>query len=239
MRILFTTFPFLLLNLISFSQQITGLDLLDKSIKYHDPNNSWKTFNDTLSVAMETPNNSNRNSKIIINLPEEQFYLKTEKDTLVTEYNLKKDECLITLNGKMNLSDHVLKTNNLSCDRANLYKNYYTYLYGLPMKLKDEGTIINDNVERKTFKGKDYLVLKVNYDSEVGKDVWYFYFNPKNYAMEVYQFYKTDDKGAIKKDSGEYILLTEEEIINGIKMPKNRAWYYNKNDDYLGTDILD
>lgn len=238
MRILFTTSLFLFLNLTSFSQQITGLSLLDKSIEYHDPNNSWKTFNDTLNVAMETPNNLNRNSKIIINLPEEQFYLKTEKDTLVTEYNLKKDECSIALNGKTNLSDDVLKTNNLSCDRANLYKNYYTYLYGLPMKLKDEGTIINDNVERKTFKGKDYLVLKVNYDSEVGKDIWYFYFNPKNYAMEVYQFYKTDNKGAIKKDSGEYILLTEEEIINGIKMPKNRAWYYNKDDNYLGTDIL-
>lgn len=238
MRILFTTSLFLFLNLTSFSQQITGLSLLDKSIEYHDPNNSWKTFNDTLNVAMETPNNLNRNSKIIINLPEEQFYLKTEKDTLVAEYNLKKDECSIALNGKTNLSDDVLKTNNLSCDRANFYKNYYTYLYGLPMKLKDEGTIINDNVERKTFKGKDYLVLKVNYDSEVGKDIWYFYFNPKNYAMEVYQFYKTDNKGAIKKDSGEYILLTEEEIINGIKMPKNRAWYYNKDDNYLGTDIL-
>lgn len=238
MRILFTTSLFLFLNLTSFSQQITGLSLLDKSIEYHDPNNSWKTFNDTLNVAMETPNNLNRNSKIIINLPEEQFYLKTEKDTLVTEYNLKKDECSIALNGKTNLSDDVLKTNNLSCDRANFYKNYYTYLYGLPMKLKDEGTIINDNVERKTFKGKDYLVLKVNYDSEVGKDIWYFYFNPKNYAMEVYQFYKTDNKGAIKKDSGEYILLTEEEIINGIKMPKNRAWYYNKDDKYLGSDIL-
>ncbi|GAL78771.1 hypothetical protein JCM19274_3329 [Algibacter lectus] len=33
-------------------------------------------------------------------------------------------------------------------------------------------------------------------------------------------------------------MLTELETINGIKMPKNRAWYYNKNDKYLATDIL-
>lgn len=65
------------------------------------------------------------------------------------------------------------------------------------------------------------MVLKATYNSTVGKDVWYFYINPKTYAMEVYQFYKTDDKGAIIKDSGEYILLSEEEIINNIKMPKN------------------
>ena len=56
--------------------------------------------------------------------------------------------------------------------------------------------------------------------------------------MEVYQFYKTDENGKIKPDSGEYILLTETELISGIKMPKNRAWYYNKNDGYLGTDVL-
>jgi hypothetical protein len=29
-------------------------------------------------------------------------------------------------------------------------KNYYTYLYGLPMKLNDAGTIINPMVERKS-----------------------------------------------------------------------------------------
>ena len=100
------------------------------------------------------------------------------------------------------------------------------------MKLKDKGTIIHDKVERKKFKGKEYLVLKATYNKEVGKDTWYFYFNPKTYAMEVYQFFKEE------KNSGEYILLTGEETINGIKMPKIRAWYYNKDNGYLGTDIL-
>ena len=101
------------------------------------------------------------------------------------------------------------------------------------MKLKDKGTITHEKVIRKKFKDKDYLVLKVTYTKEVGKDTWYFYFNPKTYAMEVYQFFKDESK----KD-GEYILLTDLETINDIKMPKNRAWYYNKNDGYLGTDIL-
>lgn len=238
MRILITTSILLLFNFLCFSQQISGLDLLDKAIKYHDPQNQWETFNDTLYVTMESPKNSNRTSKIIINLPKEQFYLKAKRDTIISEYSLNKDECSISLNGKTNLSNAVLKTHNLSCERANLYKNYYTYLYGLPMKLKDKGTVIHEKVEQKIFKGKPYLVLKATYEASVGKDVWYFYFNPKTYAMKVYQFYKTDDNDSIKKDSGEYILLTNEEIINGIKMPKTRAWYYNKDDGYLGTDIL-
>ena len=100
------------------------------------------------------------------------------------------------------------------------------------MKLKDEGTIIHQKVEKKTFKGKAYLVLKVTYSKEVGKDTWYFYFDPTTYAMEVYQFFKET------KDSGEYILLSGLENINKVKIPKVRAWYYNKNNAYLGTDIL-
>ena len=51
--------------------------------------------------------------------------------------------------------------------------------------------------------------------------------------MEIYQFYKDETKM-----DGEYIILSELETINGIKMPKKRAWYYNKNQQYLGTDIL-
>ena len=114
-----------------------------------------------------------------------------------------------------------------------MYQNYYTYLYGLPMKLKDPGTIITDKIVRKKMKGKTYLVLKATYKKEVGKDTWYFYFNPKTYAMEIYQFFHDE-----AKNDGEYILLTGEETINEIKIPKNRAWYMNKDDKFLGTDIL-
>ncbi|WP_298899511.1 DUF6503 family protein [uncultured Psychroserpens sp.] len=232
----------LVISLLSFqsiiAQDLSGKELLEKAIRYHDPNQNWNTFNGELHISMETPNNSNRDSKIVINLPKTYFYVSATRDSITTEYTVKKDTCSITLNGESNLSEAQKKENNLSCDRANLYKNYYTYLYGLPMKLKDKGTIIHDKVERKTFKGKDYLVLKASYDKSVGSDVWYFYFDPKTYAMKIYQFYKTDDNGKLKPDSGEYIVLTDTAIINGIKMPKNRAWYYNKNDNYLGTDKL-
>jgi hypothetical protein len=56
--------------------------------------------------------------------------------------------------------------------------------------------------------------------------------------MEIYQFFKTDDNGKEKPDTGEYILLSKETVVNGIKMPKVRAWYYNTDDKYLGTDTL-
>ena len=234
----YLVFTFLLFtNTLLFSQDITAKQLLDKTIAYHDPNNTWSSFNSEFTVVMTTPNNSDRKSKINIDLTKELFSVSATRDTVITGYSLNKGVCEMRYNGKL-LDSSEAKTKNMTCDRAKLYKNYYTYLYGLPMKLKDSGTNLNNSVEKKTFKGKDYLVLKVTYDDSVGSDVWYFYFNPISYAMEIYQFFKTDENGKAKPDSGEYILLTEEAKVNHIKMPKIRAWYYNKDDKFLGTDTL-
>lgn len=215
------------------AQTITGSELLEKSMKYHDPDGKWETFKGTLYVTMTTPKRPERNSEIKINLPEEYFYVKASQGENTTEYTVDKGKCSLAFNGDKNPSDEVKKKNGLSCDRADLYKNYYTYLYGLPMKLKDPGTIIDKQVNRDKFKGKEYLVLKATYKKEVGKDTWYFYFDPETYAMEVYQFFHDESK-----NDGEYILLSDLETINGIKIPKKRDWYYNKDEKYLGTDML-
>ena len=224
-------------NTLLFSQDITAKQLLDKAIAYHDPNDTWKTFKDEFTVVLTTPNSSDRKSKINIDLQKELFSVSATSDSVTTYYSIEKGVCEMKYNGKL-LDSIEGKAKNMTCDRANLYKNYYTYLYGLPMKLVDPGTNLNDKISKKTFKGEDYLVLKVTYDKSVGSDIWYFYFNPRTYSMEVYQFYKTDEDGQVKSDSGEYILLSEEAQVNGIKMPKVRSWYYNKDDKYLGTDTL-
>jgi hypothetical protein len=226
------TILLLFLSAINSYAQLTGSQLLDKAIQYHDPNGNWETFQGTLFVTMETPNSSNRDSEIKIDLPKEYFSLKWTRGYMGAEYYLEKGKCQVQFS-KKNPTQEEEKKYRLDCDGAKLYKDYYTYLYGLPMKLKDEGTVVDEKVERKTFKGKEYLVLKVTYDQEVGKDTWFFYFDPTTYAMEVYQFLKNS-----KPNSGEYILLSGMETVNGIKMPKTRAWYYNKDNTYLGTDIL-
>ncbi|WP_111684815.1 DUF6503 family protein [Winogradskyella tangerina] len=222
---------------ISLAQKITADQLLEKTIAYHDPEGKWTSFNDSFVVEMTTPNAPVRRSDITINLKGEFFSVNAKRDTITTNYTVDKGECKMAYNG-VALDSLQAVEKKMSCERAELYKNYYTYLYGLPMKLKDPGTNISETVETKTFKGKDYLVLKVSYDEAVGSDVWYFYFDPKTYAMEVYQFFRSDEDGNEKPDTGEYILLTEEATVSGIKMPKVRAWYYNKDDKYLGTDTL-
>ena len=205
-----------------FGQDTTGSQLLEKAIEYHDPDGNWSTFSGTFNVTMKTPTKSYRHSIISLDLPNEYFQLHAYQDNISYEYTLETQKCNINFNGHI-ATEEEKKANNLSCERAKMYQDYYTYLYGLPMKLKDAGTIIHNKVALKKFKGKDYLVLKVSYEKEVGEDTWYFYFDPLTYAMEVYKFYHEEEK-----NDGEFILLSGLETVKGIKMPKKRALYYNK-----------
>jgi len=234
-------YPLLTLILISSwacNDSLTAEQLLEKSIAYHDPEVRWMAFQDSLEISLETPDAPVRRSTIYIDNQSGSFYVKANRDSNSVEYGVGKDSCLVKWNGRSDFSKAEAEENGLSCERAEMYRNYYTYLYGLPMKLKDPGTRLSEEVGLRTFKGKEYAVLRVDYDAEVGSDIWYFYFDPHTYAMEVYQFYRSDENGQTKEDTGEYILLSSEEEIGGIRMPKTRAWYYNKDDKYLGTDIL-
>lgn len=232
-------FAKLFLFILTFSffsvtaQELSGGELLNKAIQYHDPNGAWPGFKGKMQITMSTPDGKDRVSAITMNLPKEYFQVVATKDEVTLSQTVDKDNCELALNGSTDISEDDKKKHRLTCDRATMYKDYYTYLYGLPMKLKDPGTLIAPKTEKRTFKGKTYLVLKATYEKEVGEDVWYFYFDPNTYAMEVYQFYHDESK-----NDGEYILLTGEQEIAGIKMPKTRAWYYNKDDKYLGTDVL-
>lgn len=237
MRLLFTI-GILFIGVIGMAQtSISPEQLLNKAINFHDPQGKWTTFQDSLQVVMTTPNAAKRTSHIYIDLPQEFFSVKAKRDTTTTYYEISKGICKMRYNHK-EVDDAAAQEKGMSCDRAELYKNYYTYLYGLPMKLKDPGTNINYPVETKSFQEKDYLVLKATYDANVGSDIWYFYFDPNSFAMEVYQFYKTDDSGNLIPESGEYIVLEELATIDSIKMPKIRNWYYNKDNKFLGTDTL-
>ncbi len=227
-------FGFIVLNSwLGTTQDLTGPQLLEKTISYHDPNRNWNNFKGKMAIIMTTPKSETRRTDLEFNLPARYFKSNVRKGNHTVDYIIDKGKCKLFLNNSPVIADNYRDSLQITCERAKMMKDYYTYLYGLPMKLKDSGTIIDEKVSKRTFKGKEYLVLKVKYDEAVGKDTWYFYFDPTTFRMEVYQFYHDESK-----NDGEYILLSEEMVVNGIKMPKVRAWYYNKDDKYLGTDDL-
>lgn len=164
------------------AQQPTANQVLERAIAFHDPNNRWSDLKASFKVVMESPNRPIRTSTISVDFPQQEFTLEEKQAGDINSYQMSRNTCIVSVNGTEKNTEAGID----ACERGKTMKNYYTYLYGLPMKLKDPGTHLDEKVQKKTFKGKEYLVLKVTYDADVGKDIWYFYFNPKNYAMEVY-----------------------------------------------------
>lgn len=215
------------------AQDLSGEQLLEKAIQYHDPAGAWASFHGQLSITSETPEKNDRISEVLLNLPAQYYKISASRDGDTITYIMDKGSCSAKLNGNSAISEADAKKHNISCDSGKSMKDYYTYLYGLPMKLKDPGTLVDPEVKIRDFKGKEYLVLKVTYTETVGQDTWFFYFDPSTYAMQVYQFYHDESK-----NDGEYILLSGEVEVSGIRIPQTRAWYYNKDNAYLGTDTL-
>ncbi|MUP47361.1 hypothetical protein E0K83_16590 [Gramella sp. BOM4] len=231
---------FLLLSILSVScgKPETASEVIERSIAFHDPENNWNKFQDSLTIRMSMPDSKERISKIYLDRTGKQFVLNMIEENISKTYFLHGDTCWLKLNGSSDFSEAEADDLGLTCERAELFKNYYEYLYGLPMKLQDEAAIIGE-LEKTEFMGKKYLKVRVTYDEKVGNDIWFFYFDFETYALEAYQFYKKDESGKMDTNSGEYILLDGIKEVSGVKIPKERTWYYNSNEELLGTDFLE
>ncbi|NKB88306.1 MAG: hypothetical protein GKS06_08810 [Acidobacteria bacterium] len=173
-----------------------------------------------------------RTTELIIDNGASKFWMKMERFGRVTETTVTGDECWTTFNGSSEFTEQETERFQLSCDRMLRWRDYYTYLYGLPMKLRDEGTIVDPLAVRTEFEGEEVWQVRVTYDPEVGTDTWYFYFSPEDYSLTGYRFYH--DESA---NDGEYIIL--DRIQDGdMRIPKVRSWFRNNDDELLGTDKL-
>lgn len=213
--------------------QKTPMELLDKSIAFHDPSGNWSNFKGQLDFIVLRPNGVKGERTVYMDNKKGNFHFVAKYPEGKLEYEVNKEETAALWNGDKAIPEDIAKKYRVTPERPIMYRNYYTYLYGMPMKLKDPGTLIAPDLEIVDFYGKSYYKIKVTYDPEVGKDTWYFYFNTSTYALEAYQFFKDESK-----NDGEYILFEGLRTIDRVKMPSNRKWYYNKDEKYLATDVL-
>ncbi len=215
------------------SAQIAGKVLLDKTIHFHDPKGNWSKLNQRFLLRTESPN---RPDSVTLDFDNRRSYFRHAN---ITDGKLIERIMLDTvaswkIDGQTTVSDGDQKKYRLAADRIKRQRDYYTYLFGLPMKLRDAGTKVADEVKSDTFNGKTYLVLKVDYEAQVGKDSWLFYINPTTFAMEGYRFYHNREP-----NDGEFIVCEGLIEVQKMKIPRRRLWYINKDNKYLATDFLE
>ncbi|MFY0628303.1 MAG: hypothetical protein JXR07_18550 [Reichenbachiella sp.] len=212
----------------------SAMDFLERSIAYHDPNGYWQDAEMKLIFTEIDATRLDLVREVSISNLKSTFHYHQKDEEKELNYSLEKDSCRLLLNGSPEFSDEDRKDYRLTCERAELLKNYYTYLYGLPMKLKDPGTIVHPEVVEEEFEGEVYNSIRVTYEEGVGGDTWYFYLDKDTYALRGYRF-----QHSLEEHDGEYITLDSLVEYKGLRIPKTRSWYVNKTGAYLATDELE
>lgn len=212
---------------------MTGEEVIRHSIAYHDPQNKWLTEAHRLKLYESRPDGGYRISELTIDEGQQKFVLDQQRGRNHIHRNADAFGCKLLLNGQARFSEEEAKQFRLSCEGTELYRNYYAYLWGLPMKLQDEGTRVQSATALVDFFGQRLIEVKVNYDPSVGEDIWYFYFHPETYALSGYRFYH--DEAA---NDGEYILIDSEAQVGDLLLPANRHWYTHGDARYLGSDEI-
>lgn len=227
-------FIFLFFATYCMGQNMTANKLIQLSQKYHDPDN--KLMNSYCELELNEPRKENENRPTYLTFDPANNYFKmcrlAGEERVIMSLDASGEINFLDKNGKI-MQEVNREDEEKLRDRVPMMKNYFSYLWFMPMKLNDPGTIIDPQVKQKDFFGKSSLEIKVTYAPEVGEDIWYFYFDPSSYAMVGYRFYH--DEAA---NDGEYILIDGEVEFDNVKIPKTRKWYTHKEDKYLGTDIL-
>lgn len=204
------------------------------SQRHHDPQSAWFKSRIRLTIEEARPDGGTRVSQVVLDLAGSAFELKTKRDDRQIVMSVFKELPSASLDGRLDFSKADALKFGLTPEAVFRRRNYYAYLYGLPMKLTDPGTRVGPTVPLASFEGRSYRKVRVTYDPKVGGDVWDFFFDPKTNALSGYRFFHDEKKG-----DGEFITL--EGSIDcgfGIRLPKMRSWYLNEDRKYLGKDTI-
>jgi hypothetical protein len=213
-------------------QNNAGQQLLAKAISYHDPENNWSKLKTHLYLSSVDTAGSENPFELEIDNAIGYFCHISHDDGKEIVKGVSKGKDFFLIDGKKEFSEEDRKKYELTSESVKWVHSFYGYLYGLPMKLTDEGASVTSTIVNEEVNGKKYPTIRVSYNPAVGKDNWFFYCDAETSALKAYRF----NHGT--PESGEFILLEEELTVSGIKLPKIRKWYLNKDNKYLGTDNL-
>ncbi len=206
--------------------------ILDLAISYHDPHGHWGTHKFALAIEEGRPDGSSKTTNFVTQASKGRFQIELVRKKRKVKIDILAEHVVATVDGRSDISAQERSEFRLNPKRIQVTRNYYEYLYGLPMKLRDPGTRLHPLSWRQEFNGRSVDAIRTTYDRGVGQDTWHFFFDVTTHAMVGYLFYHDSQK----KD-GEYIILTGESVAaTGLRLPQVRKWYTNLGERFLGAD---
>jgi hypothetical protein len=206
---------------------------LAAAIAYRDPQGLWGQQSWTLTLREDRTDGQGRHTRLTFDPAAGRFAWWTAVPGQVREGILEGGDCTLKLDGSDQVPEAARQRFGLTCDRIRWLRDYYGYLWGLPMKLRDAGVLLSPRTAATDFRGQPSLRLQVRYEPPVGSDRWSFFLDPATYRLLGARFHH----GEVESD-GEEIVFGGEIEAGGVRFPKSMSWYDNADGRLLGTDHL-
>lgn len=214
-------------------------ELLAAAIAHHDPQGRWSQGAFLLTLVEERPGDADRRTRVLIDNATGRFEIDTERQGHEIHGSLDSAMdpvagCTWRLDGREAVTPEERAALSLTCERLATLRNYYTYLWGLPMKLTDPRTRIAPRVRETTFEGEPARAIDVTYDPAVGSEGWTFYFDAEAPVLIGYAF----ERPVGDERPHEHVVLEETVTGAGLRLPAVRRWTVSEEGELLGIDRL-
>ncbi len=214
----------------SFEPPETAQELVAKSIEWHDPQGAWASFAYTLNLLETRLGGMERQVSVTLDLPGDRFVHHMRDNEIHVRQRLEKGACAFEIGGARTLSPELAKRHDAYCEELKRLRDYYAFLFGQPMKLRDKGVIIGEGVEEVKLKNRRAWRIKVAYAPEVGAETWYFYFSLFAHRLIGLQFFRETE------DDGETIIFDRVIEVGDMRLPSGLHWYASGAQERLGVD---
>jgi hypothetical protein len=213
--------------------QQTTYDILQKSIKIHDPRGRWQNLKAEWDMSIVREKQADRLFTIALNMPKKYFAYRVKTDSVRYAQGFKGTTFEAFFNNSKEIPEATIKKYDLTLTRTQYLREVYEYLLLLPMRLQNDTALLSKDYTIETFNGSPCYKLTIQYEPINENETWHFFIDTQSFILRGYQFYVKE-----KTTNGEYIYLEDYTPVKGIWMPKTKKWYWNKDGSFFRTDRI-
>jgi len=207
--------------------------LLARSLDFHDPDRLWSKDVLSLRWTSARPDGVVALDFEIDYRPGDSFAMRGEYGGAELVYGVSGDAFSAVVDGESELSEETRKSAGLAREDGLFWRNYFGFLGGMPMCLRNPQVQLEPEDFEVEFEGRLVRAIRASFSPEVGTDVWTFYFESETAELIGCRFDRADPTR-----DGETLVFEELVSIGGMQLPKRRTWYMNADRELLGTDEL-
>lgn len=209
-----------------------GQFVLEQSIKYHDPNGEWPTAKLKMRLAEPRPQTPHRFSIVDLDNNTGAFRMDRNREDKVSSHLVSAGgENSALLDGEVVTDPEVIRQYMLLPERSPGYRNYYQFMYGIPMILQPHFATMKE-VSYQVFDDQEVISLDFELKEAMISKEWRLYFSQEDYRLLGIETLNEGD------EPGEYLIFNGEARTGNMKFARFRHWYSKATDQYLGSDIL-